>query len=71
MNPRTNPVVIAGAGPAGLIAAVLLVRAGQRVLALEKNGGLAKHDSRHQATCRIRPGMYQGRHRLKDSGPRK
>jgi 2-polyprenyl-6-methoxyphenol hydroxylase-like FAD-dependent oxidoreductase len=39
MNPRTNPVVIAGAGPAGLIAAVLLVRAGQRVLALEKMAG--------------------------------
>jgi 3-(3-hydroxy-phenyl)propionate hydroxylase len=41
MSTDTRPVVIAGAGPAGLFAAILLVRAGHRVLLLEKNDGLA------------------------------
>lgn len=37
----TQSVVIAGAGPVGLLAAVLLVRAGFRVMVLEKFHGLA------------------------------
>lgn len=41
MSSDKNVVVIAGAGPAGLFAAALLVRSGHRVLMLEKNEGLA------------------------------
>lgn len=43
MRPRqaTQPIVIAGAGPVGLFAAVLLVKAGFRVIVLEKYQGLA------------------------------
>jgi len=37
----TPPIVIAGAGPVGLFAAVLLVRAGFQVIVLEKNDHLA------------------------------
>ena len=37
----TQPIVIVGAGPVGLFAAVLLVRAGYRVTLLEKNDHLA------------------------------
>jgi 3-(3-hydroxy-phenyl)propionate hydroxylase len=36
-----QPIVIAGAGPVGLLAAVLLVRAGYGVIVLEKSEGLA------------------------------
>jgi len=36
-----DPIFIAGAGPVGLFAAVLLVDAGHRVVVLEKNSGLA------------------------------
>jgi 2-polyprenyl-6-methoxyphenol hydroxylase-like FAD-dependent oxidoreductase len=35
-----QPIVIAGAGPVGLFAAVLLINAGRRVIVLEKNDGL-------------------------------
>jgi len=35
-----KPIIIAGAGPVGLFAAVLLVNAGYRVIVLEKNRGL-------------------------------
>jgi 3-(3-hydroxy-phenyl)propionate hydroxylase len=38
---RTKPIVIAGAGPVGLFAAVLLVRAGVPVMVLEKFEGLS------------------------------
>jgi 3-(3-hydroxy-phenyl)propionate hydroxylase len=37
----TEPIIIAGAGPVGLFAAVLLVDAGYRVVLLEKNSGLS------------------------------
>jgi 3-(3-hydroxy-phenyl)propionate hydroxylase len=40
-NQLTSPIVVAGAGPVGLFAALLLVRAGIRVIVLEKNDGLA------------------------------
>ena len=36
-----QPIVIAGAGPVGLYAAILLVNAGHRVIVLEKNTGLS------------------------------
>ena len=36
-----QPIVIVGAGPVGLFAAVLLVQAGYAVIVLEKNDGLA------------------------------
>ncbi|MFC1688693.1 FAD-dependent oxidoreductase [Pseudomonadota bacterium] len=38
---NSAPVTIVGAGPVGLFAAILLTRAGHRVLVLEKNDGLA------------------------------
>ncbi len=37
----SQPIVIAGAGPVGLYAAILLVNAGYRVIVLEKNAGLS------------------------------
>ena len=36
----TEPIIIAGAGPVGLFAAVLLVDAGHRVVVLERDSGL-------------------------------
>ena len=40
-NGTSQPIVIVGAGPVGLFAAVLLVRAGFSVIVLEKNDHLA------------------------------
>lgn len=40
-DPSNQPIAIVGAGPVGLFAAVLLVKAGHRVALLEMNDGLA------------------------------
>ena len=42
MKLRNQPIIIAGAGPVGLYAAVCLVAAGRQVIVLERNPGLAE-----------------------------